>query len=259
MNKTLKVVRFHRKIAYKGTIGRTRERFCLNYIQHKQKWFREIKKGQVKKAASLGKTIYCRKGCYSCCDEPISVSLQEGESIVYYLYQHEEVLHSFLVNFQRWVDAAQKHADILQQMSHIVTQGFADGISKEQMQALVEEQGSRWWQLHIPCPLLTDGACSIYEVRPWVCASVFATERCDPSRSNEITTYRADLPSTIELPFYDERISVHYTGIMPSTIYGLLTGGFRFLSDIPGLESLLKEFSTDPEVRAFVKRAHDFH
>ncbi len=42
-------------------------------------------------------------------------------------------------------------------------------------------------------------------------------------------------------------------GFMPNLVYKILTGGFTALSQIPGLESLLDEFTDDPEVQRFGK------
>ena len=60
MTKTMDVVRFNKEIAYLGTIGRMRQKFCHDYAQHKQKWFREITKDRLQRLqTSMGKTSPC--------------------------------------------------------------------------------------------------------------------------------------------------------------------------------------------------------
>ena len=57
----------------------------------------------------------------------------------------------------------------------------------------------------------------------------------------------------MKLLFWDDRIEVVYSDIMPNMVYRILIGGFRFFSEIPGLTNILKEYLSDPEVEQFAE------
>jgi Fe-S-cluster containining protein len=248
-------VLFNREIAYLGALGHNREAFCIEYMEHKRKLLEQIRMDQLQNASRFGKTLACQKGCCSCCDEPIGGSLQESEVIVYFLYQHEEALHLYLKNYQKWLLEVSKHQEILEPMVQNQNRLFeGDGNLRETLVS-IGELGRAYWKLHIPCPFLVEQVCTIYEVRPWVCAGVYSTSCCDLS-NEERNTERVflHLPATIELPFYDERMTVEYLGPVPMTVYNLLNGGFKFLSQMPGLASCFDEFKHDKEVLAFARK-----
>lgn len=134
-------------------------------------------------------------------------------------------------------------------MEQIQSKGFDGQVSFEQMQSAIGEEGVSYWKLHMHCPFLTDNQCSIYEVRPWTCATLFSTELCN--LSDEGKNYWLRIPPTIELPFWDSRIEVIYSDIMPNMVYKILTGSFKFLSQLPGLDNLKKEFYNDSAVKRF--------
>jgi hypothetical protein len=60
--------------------------------------------------------------------------------------------------------------------------------------------------------------------------------------------------NVVTLPFYDKNSSITPPDLnLPDTVYRLLIGGYRFLSEIPGLESLYQELLHDKEVHQFMK------
>lgn len=244
-------IRFTKQISYLGDIGAKREAFCRRYFEHKKQTLEFISEAQIQKAKSTGKAISCRKGCTICCDELIRSSLQEGEVIAYYLYQHDSALNSFIKAFPRWLSEVYRHGQILIRMEETQSKGFDGQINFEQMQSSIGEESVSYWKLHIHCPFLTDNLCSIYEVRPWTCATVFSTELC--TLSGEGKYYWLKLPPEVELPFWDDRLEVVYTDIMPNMVYKILTGSFQFLSQLPGLDKLPKEFYNDPAVKQFAE------
>lgn len=251
IGKATDAIRFNKIAGYIGAVGRKREGFCRSYIEHKRNLLDVISQVQAKKAALMGKSVACQRGCTACCDEIIHCSVQEGEGIVYYLYHNEHALNSFTKAFPRWLAEARRHEDVLLRIEQAHTKGFDGEISLEKMmQSEIGERAMDYWKLHIPCPFLSNDACSIYEVRPWVCVNLFATSKCDSS-SKEQKTLLLDLPATIEQPYWDERIEVIYQDLMPNMVYKMLIGGFRFLTQIPGLENIFKEYISDPEVRKF--------
>lgn len=250
-NKAADSISFTKRISYIGNIGEKRGAFCCHYIEHKKQMLNFIRKEQIKRAESMGKSISCHKGCTICCDELIRSSLQESEAIAYYLYQNDSALYLFIKAFPRWFSEVYKHEDILIKMEQIQSKGFDGQISFEQMQSDIGEESVSYWKLHAHCPFLNESQCLIYEVRPWTCATLFSTDSC--TLSGEGKYFWLNLSPEAELPFWDDRLEVIYTDIMPNMVYKILTGSFQFLSQLPGLEKLTEEFYKDPVVRQFAK------
>ena len=122
----------------------------------------------------------------------------------------------------------------------------------ERSTQLVEKALQSYWELQIPCPFLVDQICSIYEVRPWVCSSVFSlspSEWCDPFNKQDPNRWSM-FPPDIEIPFYDKEASITpLDRIVPDTVHRILVGGFRYISDAQGLESIFQEVIRDEEIR----------
>jgi hypothetical protein len=256
LNKAPDAIQSNAKIAYVGTIGRKREAFCRQYTEHKRKLIELMSKEQIQEMQSVGKLVSCHKGCCYCCDEIFSVSIQEGEAIVYYLYQHDNALNAFVQTFPRWLAEARKHEGIFVRRQQAATKGFSGQISLAEMTRALGEEAGSYWKLHIHCPFLNHAECLIYGVRPWACVSMFSTtptEWCSPSSVHKPSLHLTTKPAP-DLPFWDGRIAGDYYGNMPDMVYGILTGGINFLSKIPGLDKLCEEFLSDPEVRHSVEQ-----
>jgi Fe-S-cluster containining protein len=258
---TANSIHFNREIAYLGKVGRRREEFCERLLDHKHRLREEINRLQKEQAAARGKTISCHKDCAFCCNELVSASLGECELIVFRLYQHEEIMNAFVEAFPLWLQQVQKHPDIFSRIEDARRKSFASRLSKDSMQLLGKELQS-YWRLQIPCPFLIGQICSIYDVRPWACSSVFSvspSEWCNPINRQDPEVYWTmlqpidiQIPS-YDIPFYDKEASITPPDCnMPDTVYRILIGGFRFFSDIPGLESIYQEMMQDEEIRSFV-------
>lgn len=250
----INVFQLYRTIAYKGTVGRQREQFCLQYIEHKQAESKEIMSKLIERAESKGETVTCHIGCSFCCVEQIQASLQECEAIVYYLYKHERALRAFLRRYPQWRSEVDRHKAI-EKVSQRYNEMVQSDFSEESMQACLQE-GTIYASLNIPCPFLNDGKCLIYEVRPLVCANLVATtpaEWCNPINPNWSRRKFDLLPlgsSAINVPFYYEFPPNIEIVAMPFVIFGILKGGFRYLSELTGSASLEAEVMNDPETKA---------
>lgn len=245
-------IEFNRRIAYLGDIGRRRRDYCIHYAEEKRTLIEHIKGKQQETASTAGKSISCHEGCYFCCAEPIQAYLEECEAIVYFLYQHEQSLESFLNVYPKWASEVIKYNDVLVRMDVIQKRIWKEGPTKELMDALSAESVA-YWKNQIFCPFLVAGKCSIYEVRPWVCASIVSispSEWCDPANPNSPKVLRAQFSPTTEIQFYyDKWARVSYLDNLPQFIHNILTGGLLYLSNaVPGLDDLLKDFVSDPEV-----------
>lgn len=98
-------------------------------------------------------------------------------------------------------------------------------------------------------------------MRPWVCSSVFSVsppEWCNPSNKQNPKIFWTRL-QPIDIPFYDKKASITLPDLnMPDTVYRILVGGFRFLSDIPSLEYIWQEIMQDEEIRRFVMKVNKY-
>jgi Fe-S-cluster containining protein len=247
--------KLNREIAYKGEIGQKREVFCTQYIKHKKTIFKKATKEQLEYTKARGETITCHKGCSFCCAQHIPASLQECEAIVYYLYHNAVAFTAFLEAYPTWITAIGKNKDLFYKIGQLYNEMVASGFAKEKQQAFINE-AALFNDLNIPCPFLIKEECTIYEVRPWVCASYFVTtpeEWCNPSNPNKPKVYLDLFEGDIELDFWDKRLQdlVHLP--MQIGVYEILKGGFVYLSAIPGLQNLRYEIVKDPEIKPILK------
>ncbi len=246
----------HQAIAYKGKIGEARANFCREYIASKQTALNEIELDQLEKTAARLETITCRKGCANCCTQYILGTLQECEAIVYYLYQHEDILADFMLAYPVWRNRVKQYDVAFKAVKDAVARQIREGVTEANTQAY-DEANVRFLKLNIQCPFQNkEGACSIHEVRPWNCAKPVVTtpsEWCHPS-----TNLKNDKPSAYvshlvpeEMPFYRRTKSLNVL-LVHLGVYEILTGGYAWLSGISGLEGLEKEALNDPEVKAIL-------
>jgi Fe-S-cluster containining protein len=246
----------HRAIAYRGKIGQMRADFCRRYTAYKQTLFEDMEKYLSGQITARAEKLTCRKGCHYCCFEYIGGTLHECEAIVYYLYRNRVAFDSFLQAYAVWREKVSTRESLFDNIKDMYIRGAAEGFSEKNLQDF-RDASLLYSRQRIPCPFLVDGLCSIYEVRPRVCASIAATtaaEWCSPLSENEPTVLicRSD-PQELEPPFFREPMALGMTSI-PVSVYEILTGGYVWLSEIPGLEGLDKEAMSDPEVRLILKR-----
>ena len=249
-------IKLNREIAYVGKIGRKREEFCRRYIKRKESLIREIEQSLAKETEAKGETITCHKGCSFCCSQHVSALIQECEAIVYYLYQHEKLLNDFVEAYPRWRKEVGRNISLFNKVGQLYNESIADRNSKEKEQVF-KEASDHYFAQNIPCPFLSEDLCSIYPVRPWVCASVIATspaELCKPSIPNKPRILGASLgKADFDIRIYD-KIELAILTPVPKGVYGILAYGTYYLSKIPGLESLEQEAINDPEVRAILRK-----
>ena len=261
------IFKINREIAYKGQVGLQRKGFCTNYIARKRTILDEMIQAQHKEAQAKGERITCRKGCFFCCLLHVEATIQECEAIVYYLYQNEDALKSFLNNYPRWRNKIRENGDIFKELGELSREIFgfqfehgeigADYILRKQ-EAFSQAQ-ARYARQNICCPFLEGNLCSIYEVRTYNCAGFYATtppEWCNPSNPHEPKIYRSKLPGEVilDLTFYHKSLRTPVFSFMPLVVYEILSGGYGYLSAIPGFENLEYEFVEDPEVRSYLEK-----
>ena len=246
----------NRFVAYKGAIGKRREAFCRKYIAFKQDAITDVIQELKQEVASIGQTISCHRGCNECCSCFVIGTVQECEAIVYYLYQHEEILQHFLRSYKTWgarIDAIRPIFNRAGKLQEKVMSGTAGDDERAALYDALEI----YMRQKIACPFLLDGACSIYEVRPFVCAGVVATsppEWCEPLHPchGQVMLAKAEVFVDNDMPYFLKLQKIVYS-CMPVLVNAILHQGYTTLASMPGLEQITHEVVSDPEVQAALR------
>ena len=247
-------IAINRAVAYKGNIGHHRRAFCETYASAKKESLAEIETRLRQWAADTGKSITCHKGCGHCCAVYVFANLQESESITHYLYEHEDVLQHYLQQYPRWKERADRLFGVLSRIdkSH---EKILLGSATEEDKRIFDEDLAAYAAQQNPCPFLRDNACTIYDVRPYVCAgivSINSPEYCMPEHPlyNKKALIKAGFLPQNDMPYFMTTQSTVNFGCMPALVQQLLKHGYAFLSTIGGLESLRHQTVNDPEIRS---------
>ena len=259
------IFKINREIAYTGQVGAQRKRFCIDYIDRKCKILDEMTQAQHRETRAKGERITCTKGCFFCCLLHLEATIQECEAIVYYLYQHEDALRNFLKKYPRWRNRIRENGDMFKELAELSREVFSFQFEHGEIgteyvlrkQEAFSQAQARYARQNIYCPFLEDNLCSIYEVRPYNCAGFYATtppEWCNPSSQHEPKIYRSELSSEVifDLSFYHNSLRAPVFTFMPLAVYEILSGGYGYLSTIPGFENLECEFVKDPEIKEYL-------
>jgi uncharacterized protein len=240
-----------RAIAYSGAIGWQREQFCLSYTAQKKENIIRLEAKARQEVAAQGKTISCAKGCSSCCTLFIEASLQECEAIVHYLYHHEDALQHFLLNYETWRERVAKIEHSFRKMLELRGKVAATRASREEQQTF-ETAGAAYRRENLPCPFLKDDVCTIYGVRPYVCAGHVAITPpawCEPEHPSYGQAECCGLSLRME---NDMRYFIPTVGFalfnLPQMVFQILEQGYSFLSTLPGLEGLKDKVMKEPAV-----------
>ena len=249
-------IALNRKIAYMGEIGRQRDQFCKIYTSAKKQGIASVEKQLSDSVKEMDKEITCRRGCSYCCHVYVFADLQECEAIVHYMYRNEEIFRYFLDRYRLWKDKLSSPEKILHGIDSVQEKMLLGNVSQEERDAF-NGKLSAYAALRTPCPFLLDDACTIYEVRPYVCAGVISTspvEYCDPNhpKHDETVLYKADFQPQEDLPYFVETKCAVNFGCMPELVYRIIKYGYGFLSGIAGLENMQLEAATDPEVKSIL-------
>lgn len=246
-----------KEIAYKGKIGRLREAFCIKYNKRKSRRFEDIEKAAMKGTENSSEAISCKKGCYYCCTSYVEATMQECEAIVYYLYHNERVYSMFRQKYPGWRQKIKDRGDIFRTLGQFWLKDITLENREEIMDAYLEQNKS-YNEQNIYCPFLDKGLCSIYEVRPYMCASYYTTtppEWCNPLNPNKPKIIKALAVEVMhDRSFYYKRLTRSVVTFMPLAVYQILMGGFLYLSDVPGLENLPYEVMNDSEVAPIIRK-----
>jgi hypothetical protein len=245
----------NKAIAYKGDIGRNREAFCINYIKQKKEILCDILADQRQTVLSQRESITCHKGCTYCCELYLQASIPECEAIVYFLYQHEDILAAFLSNYYEWRRQLKENGDIYIKCGDAWQATTAQGAGEEEHRVLRAESW-RYQLQGLLCPFIRDGNCSIYEVRPFTCAgtvSTSPTQNCMTDSPGKAKIYKTMVPAVMDNSFYYQNVDGDIFAFMPLMVHGLLVDSYRLLSQIPGLAGLDEAAFNEAEVRKIIE------
>jgi Fe-S-cluster containining protein len=212
-----------KQTAYAGAAGKQREQSAIKYLEQKKVGIREVEESQKEQARFNNETISCHRGCNYCCYVFTEATLPEYEGIVYYLYQHEDIFNAFIRGYPTWRMKVQKVAKSFDQLSKLD--------NKTEFVRQLKTALREYHVQNVPCPFLMDGACSIHEVRPWVCVgvvSVIPSEWCNFKNPNYARTkyYSSDLLRTKEAGFSKPTRINSLSSSMPATIFRILKNGY---------------------------------
>ncbi|MFC1937841.1 YkgJ family cysteine cluster protein, partial [Chloroflexota bacterium] len=198
-------------------------------------------------------TISCQKGCYYCCSAYVEASIQECETIVYYLYQHDDLFKNYLKKYPKWREEIRNNGDLFKECGKFwrieVTPENAANLKKQS-----DDENRRYYKQNIMCPFLDNGLCSIYEVRPYMCVSLTSVslrEYCKPESTNRPKTIRAFKKELLmDRSFYYGKFQSPIVTCMQIAVYEILKTGTYYYSGagVPGLDNLDREFCSDPDV-----------
>ena len=246
----------NREIAYLGLVGRLREEYCARFIQKKQEFFNDLYRQQEETIVSNSETLSCYKGCSRCCSLFIGASIQEAEAIVYHLYKNEDKLERFLKTFPEWREKVKEGGDLFRKQPPV---GNSLGKNKDLDKNKKTGDLAAYARQKIPCPFLQDDACSIYEVRPFVCAGLIVTtpaEWCDPNhpKHNKRKRYIISDSALADRTFYWKNLDRPVWSFMPVMVYDILEQGVKGIPGISRMGDLLSRYIYDPDVQNVMRK-----
>jgi hypothetical protein len=237
--------------AYKGRTGRQRKAFCEEFIRQKQGSFNRIQSEIFKQVEAKGEKVSCHKSCSACCVLYIEANIQECEAIVYFLYERPDVLSGFLERYDYWRYRMRQSGDPFRGCERILHEQRDDELTSSDRNTLLDTL-RLYHEINMQCPFLGDGICTIYEVRPYVCANHYVTTPsewckavnwCNPAFPDRPMIYMTTIDEMDDLSFYYQNLSRPEIGFVPTTVYSILTGGIGFISKITGIPDMVSNDS----------------
>lgn len=252
----------NKEIAYRGNIGRRRRDFCLEYMARKKVNLECLQTALEKKIQDEDRAITCKEGCSFCCSLYVEANLQECELIVYYLYQHNNILSDYLDRYPSWREKVKQNGDLYKRCGSYWGKDLR-GVTKQEALEVWDEyskETERYRLQNLTCPFLADNLCSIYEVRPYVCAAYVSTsppEWCDIANQKKPALRNVMSPEImLDRSFYYRELENPVVTFMPIAVYEILKTGVSYYSvgGLPRFENLDYEFYSNPEVAPILGR-----
>lgn len=170
----------------------------------------------ISQASNLHGKHCCRKGCHHCCSEELYVDEREADLIIENI--HPKLLPIVEAQTEAWLAKAAPLLD-REDPHHAMT----------------------WRAVDKPCPLLIDGLCSVYAVRPFACRIFFAMgkpEDCQmPQREHQkFGNFEPEKLAAAMTPFIqnENQVQMDHLGVfLAEKLLGLdLRGRTRMIYEI---------------------------
>jgi Fe-S-cluster containining protein len=176
---------------------------------------------------------------------------------VHYLYQNETVLKQFLQNFTCWNERILHIENTFNTLNTLQSSIIIKKPSLDELHEF-EESCNLYTKANLNCPFLIDNSCSIYNIRPYICASIISiapAEWCKYEHPSQKEAILIKTPLQLEndLPYF---LSYFGNGIfsnMPLLVYRILVEGYDALSSLPVLENTKDLRLSDFEVKAVLR------
>jgi Fe-S-cluster containining protein len=247
----------NKQIAYAGDIGQRRRQFCIDFIKKKQGIFKEMQDSQSKAIKEKGQQITCHRGCAHCCHYYMHANIQECEAIVYYLYNNADVYEAYLKNYTVWRRKLRENGDIFKNCAQLWYEKRLQGAGAKEEQAFNDES-DRYRDQGLACPFLVDGACSIYEVRPYMCVGTISSspgEWCAKGSINTPIIYKTQTSAIFDTSFYYKDLNDYILTFFPITVFHILENGYKMLELITGISGLEEKALNAPEVKVIMEKS----
>ncbi|MGE0087121.1 MAG: hypothetical protein AB7S75_22175 [Desulfococcaceae bacterium] len=121
--------------------------------------------------------IACKRGCSQCCTCNVTLTGLEAMRIAEYIMAEEKT---------ELIDALQAASGRKRFQSRFTTNQMADFCM--QGQEIPEEENDPAWG---PCPLLTNGECPVYPVRPFGCRCMVSSRNCGETGYADMSEFTA--------------------------------------------------------------------
>lgn len=152
----------------KAALAKSSGAAALKAVQKRA--FAEIDSLFQQAVAASGKSVACKRGCFFCCYLKVGVKAQEAFVIA---------------DFVRSTFTPERIAEVKKQ-------------AHENWEKIKGMDASQHLAANLPCPLLKDGACSVYPVRPMACRQFHAQDvrTCEVSFSHpeDLTSPDSQIP-----------------------------------------------------------------
>jgi Fe-S-cluster containining protein len=222
-----------------GKLDPELQEFCAGFTVQKKAALKSIDEEIRTIIRNENKEITCRKGCAVCCVLFIEANIQECVAIADYLAQKPDILKAFISRYDNWRHRMTRLGGPFSRCEKILHEDPRSELSEEDRILLIEAL-KNYQKQNIPCSLLDAEACSIYEVRPYVCANHYVTTPrewcrvenwCNPAFPDKPKIYMTAIDVIDDLCFYT-KLKKPVIGFMPTMVYRILTEGKDYINRI---------------------------
>ena len=166
-------------------------------------------------------------------------------------------MKTFLKNYQTWRKKLHQNGDIFVECAELWYEKSGKAVDSPEDEAF-KDAAARYRKQKLTCPFLSGCACSIYEVRPYLCAGTVATsppEWCQVSNIKQPKMYRTQTPAMFDKSFYYNEIDAGYIfTFFPIAVYEILETGYKAIEKFTGLDGLEEAAMESPTVKKIVRQ-----